>query len=540
MLTAVSLSLAHDGDLLVDDLTLTVGPGDRIGVVGPNGAGKSTLLDALAGTHRPARGHVTRTARVAHVTQQIPDPAGTVGAYLAAGLGEVAAVTARRAELETRLADGDDGADVLDDYGRVLDRWTALHGWTAESRLAEVRQRLDIAHLPADLPLGRVSGGEQARVMLARALLDAPGVLLLDEPTNHLDADGIRWLGDWLTAFPGGVVTVSHDRAFLDATVTRIVELDGIGPVPHDYPGGGFTAYRQEKARRWQRLLLDYEAQRKDLVRWTDDIARTKDHARSVETTVRSGIQAPHLRRVAKKVAKKAKVRERRLHRQIRSLQWIAEPRTRPPLTLDLPDGSTPDGTLLHATGLRVARGGRTLLDGVDVRIEAGDRILVTGRNGAGKTTLLTVLGGLLTPDAGTVTALAPVELLPQTGDTLRTSATVLDHFRSRIPVYAEDAERLLDAHLIGPDQWRQPLRTLSAGELRRLLLAIMVNLPASVLLLDEPTNHLDTDALDVVEEALRAYRGTLVTVTHDTYFAAAHGHTRRWHVGGGTVEETG
>jgi ATP-binding cassette subfamily F protein 3 len=539
LLKAASISGAHDGDLLFSDFDLVLGPGDRIGVVGPNGAGKTTLLRVLAGELKPASGTVTRGSgtRIGYVAQQVPDPTGTVGEFLTAGLGEVATVTQRMRALERDLRDG---ADVLDEYGRVQDRWTALRGWTAESRLDEVRQRLDIAHLDPGLPLGSVSGGEQARLMLARALLDAPDVLLLDEPTNHLDAEGAAWLRDWLAGFAGGVLAVSHDRAFLDATVTHVIELDGIHEQPQDYPGGGYTGYRAEKTRRWQRLLLDYEAQEKDRARWEADIEATKGQALGVELTVRSGATAPHLRRIAKKVAKKAKVRERRLRRQMQSARWIAAPRTRPPLTLAFPaDESAGQDTVLAALGLRVTLGGRRLLDGVDLAVARGDRILITGRNGAGKTTLLRTLAGQLDPDGGGVKASEPLAVLPQTSDGLRSTVTVLDFFRSQVPVYADDAERLLAAHLFGPDQWGATLRSLSAGELRRLLLAVLVNSPARVLLLDEPTNFLDFDALDVVEEALREFRGTLLTVTHDRYFADAVGHTRTWHVAAGRVLES-
>jgi ATPase subunit of ABC transporter with duplicated ATPase domains len=444
-------------------------------------------------------------------------------------------------DLEARLATAGDDPGLLAEYGRVQERWTVLRGWTAESRLAEVRTRLDVAHLADDTALGAVSGGEQARLMLARALLDSPDVLLLDEPTNHLDADGAAWLGHWLGDFAGAVLTVSHDRAFLDRAVTRIVELDGINETPQDYPGCGYTAYRAEKARRWQRLLLDHEAQEKARARWEADIARTKEQARGVEMTALSGMGADKLRRYAKKVAKKAKARERRLRRQMDSVRWIAEPRTRPPLTLAFGSDDADAGEpVLTAAGVTVARGGRTLLDRVGLEVCGGDRILITGRNGSGKTTLLRTLGGLTDPDVGFVKASAPVALLPQTRDGLRTDVTVLDHFRAHVPVYVDDAERLLTAHLFDPEQWTASLATLSAGELRRLLLAVLVNSPARVLLLDEPTNYLDFDALDVVEEALRAFRGTLLTVTHDGYFADRVGHTRHWHVEGGTVHERG
>ncbi|AGZ42532.1 ABC-F family ATP-binding cassette domain-containing protein [Actinoplanes friuliensis] len=527
MLKAASISRAHDGDLLFSGLDLVLGAGDRVGVVGPNGAGKTTLLRVLAGELPPASGAVTRGpgTRVGYVPQQVADPDGTVGAFLTAGLGELAEVTERLRSLEAALERGD---DVLDEYGRIQERWTALEGWNAETRLAEIRQRLDIDHLPDDLALSTVSGGEQARLLLARALMDAPDLLLLDEPTNHLDAEGAAWLTEWLRDFPGGILAVSHDRAFLDAAVTHVIELDGIHEQAQDYPGGGYTAYRAEKNRRWQRLLLDYEAQEKDRIRWEQDIELTKRQAWSVETTVRSGVEAPHLRRIAKKVAKKAKVRERRLRRQMESARWIAAPQTRPPLTLAFPDDTSGGrDTVLAVRDLTVKLGERTLLDGVDLDVVRGDRILITGRNGAGKTTLLRAIAEH---------AEVPLAVLPQTSDGLRTATTVVDFFRSQVPVYAEDAERLLAGHQFGEDQWGATLRSLSAGELRRLLLAVMVNSPARILLLDEPTNFLDFDALEVIEEALRAYRGTLLTVTHDRYFAEAVGHTRTWHVADGQV----
>ena len=530
MLTATSISRAHDGDLLFSGLDLKLGPGDRVGVVGPNGAGKTTLLRVLAGELAPASGTVIRApgTRVGYVPQQVADPQGTVGDFLTAGLGELARVSTQLRELAAAL---ERGADVLADYGRVQERWTALRGWTAESRLAEVRQRLDLAHLPDTLRLAEVSGGEQARLLLARALLDAPGLLLLDEPTNHLDAEGAAWLTGWLAGFDGAVLAVSHDRAFLDACVTHVIELDGIHEQPQDYPGVGWAGYRQEKDRRWQKLLLDFQAQEKDRVRWEQDIERTKQQARFVETTVRSGVEAPHLRRIAKKVAAKAKARERRLRRQMQSARWIAEPRTRPPLTLAFPGDDSPgDGTVLAVHDLTVKLGDRTVLDGVDLSVRRGDRILIAGRNGAGKTTLLRALaehGG------------DRVAVLPQTSDGLRSATTVLEFFRSRVPVYAEDAEALLESHQFGADQWGATLASLSAGELRRLLLAVMVNSPARILLLDEPTNFLDFDALEVIEQALRAYRGTVLTVTHDRYFAAAAGHTRTWHVVDGQVRQS-
>ena len=524
MLKAVSLACAYDGDVLFSGVDLVLGAGDRIGVVGPNGAGKSTLLRVLAGELAPSSGSVVRGpgTRLGYVAQQVPDPGATVGAFLAGGLGELAGVVAELRRLERLLESGAGSAleGVLARYAVVQERWLALEGWSARSRLERVRQRLGVAHVDDALPLARLSGGEQARVLLARALLDAPDVLLLDEPTNHLDAEGAAWLQQWLASFPGGVLMVSHDRALLDASVSRVVELDGIHDEPQDYPGGGYGAYRVEKARRWRRLLLDFEAQEKQRLRWEQDIELTKRQALGVELTVRSGVEAPHLRRVARKVAKKAKVRERRLRRQMESVRWVEQPRTRPPLTLAFPADDAPGREVVLAVDdLRVAFGARVLLDGVSLRVRRGDRVVVTGRNGSGKSTLLAALAG---PGAA---------VLPQTSDGLPSAVPVLDFFRSRVPVYAEDAERLLAGHQFGPQEWSAPLGSLSAGEVRRLLLAVLVNVPQRVLVLDEPTNFLDFDALDVVEEALRRFRGTLVFATHDRVFADAVGATRRWHV---------
>ncbi|MBE1490858.1 ABC-F family ATP-binding cassette domain-containing protein [Plantactinospora soyae] len=562
MLKAFSLAKRHDGDALFASLNLVLDRGDRIGLVGPNGSGKSTLLRVLAGIEPPSAGQVARSPdiTIGYFAQQTPDPQLRVGDFLAEGMGELVAVTNRLDALREQMSSGATDQGLFTEYGDLDDRWTQLTGWQAPTWLAQVRQRLDVEHIPDAATLGEVSGGEQARLTLARVLLESPQLLLLDEPTNHLDADGIAWLGDWLARFPGGVLVASHDRDFLDRAVTRIVELDGIHEEPQFYTGG-YTDYRAEKARRWARLLSDYEAQEKDRRRWEEDIGRTKAQAREVEEGgVKRGRDQQN--RYAKKVAKKAKARERRLRRQMLAARWLAEPQTRPPLVLAFPAvapdddtsapqdgpadgiGSTtaatapvpPDVPVLQVTGLTVALGGRTVLRDVDLTVGGGDRILVSGRNGAGKSTLLRVFAGRLTPDGGQLSGRGL--LLPQTHDTVRSDVRVFDYFRSRVPVYAEDAERLLEGYLFGPDQLRRPLRALSAGELRRLLLAIMANSPARVLLLDEPTNFLDLDALDVTERALAEFRGTLLVVTHDARFAAAIGCARRWEVADGRVTE--
>ena len=425
-------------------------------------------------------------------------------------------------------------SSLLEEYSAVQDRWSMLSGWQAESRIEAVAGRLGLAHLPGDQPLSSLSGGEQARLALARLLLSDPDILVLDEPTSHLDADGAGWLAGYLAGFPGAILAVSHDRQFLDRTVTRIVELDGISEEPNYYDGG-YTEYRAEKVRRWQRMLLGYEAQDKYRRRLAADIASTRGHALGTELTTTND----HWRRIAKKVAKKAKVRERRLERHMQAARWLAEPQTRPPLALAFPDAEPLAGPVLSVRGLTVRLGGRCLLSDVDLDLLAGDRVLVSGPNGTGKTTLLRALAGQLAPAAGAVIAARPLAVLDQAQHAMPQHMPVLDYFRSLVPVYAQDAEQLLDGYLFGPDQWAAPLRTLSAGELRRLQLAVLVNQGAPVLLLDEPTNYLDFDSLEVIEEALRSYGGTLVMVSHDHYFAERVGYARQWQVTAGTIAES-
>ena len=286
MLQASDLTKAHDGAPLFDGLSFVLGDGERAGLVGPNGVGKSTLLRLLAGVDRADRGAVATGAgeRVGWLPQEAPDAHTTLGELIGAGLGELWDVRGEQHALLARLADGDTSPTTLERYGHVQERFEALGGWALESSLDEARRALGIDHLDADTPLGRLSGGEQARALLAGTLLAAPTVLLLDEPTNHLDGDGLRWLEEWLRGFAGTVVVVSHDRAFLDAVVGCILELEPGGALTR-YEGG-YSAHRAERERRRAKLALEYEAQEKRRRRLEADIATTRRQAQHTELTV--------------------------------------------------------------------------------------------------------------------------------------------------------------------------------------------------------------------------------------------------------------
>jgi ATPase subunit of ABC transporter with duplicated ATPase domains len=531
MLTASALHAEYGDITIFDSLSLTLSGTRRVGLVGPNGAGKTTLLRILAGVSAPDRGSVTLGPgdRIGYLPQEPPGPELTIDRLLGAALGEVWRLHGELERLESRL---DDPAALVA-YGEAQERFGALGGWALQSQLDGARGALGIAHVPLDAPLGELSGGEAARALLAGVLLARPTILLLDEPTNHLDLEGLEWLEGFLTGFGGAVLLVSHDRRFLDDTVTQILELDGGTLTAYE---GGYTAYREEKARRRERVALTYEAQQKRVRRLEADIAATRGFALHTETTV-SRAEAPKMKRYAKKVAKKAQARERRLRRELDSEEHIDKPRHVGALKIDLAAGG---GGRLVAALRDVSAGwdGVPLLHGVDLTVHGRDRIAITGPNGAGKSTLLALLGGTLEPLSGDVERPVRAAVLPQGADALPADVPAVAFVRSHASVPEGEARRLLGHFGLEGDASLRPLGRLSPGERSRVAIAAMVAGRAELLLLDEPTNHLDFPSLEVLETALREYPGAIVAVSHDRAFLDAIGVERRLSVRDGRVLE--
>jgi ATPase subunit of ABC transporter with duplicated ATPase domains len=529
LLKASDLSVAYGETTLFDSLSLTISGPLRLALVGPNGAGKTSLLRVLAGVDAPERGSVTLGPgdRIGYLPQEPPGPELTIDRLLGAALGEVWQLHGELERLEARLHE----PDALAAYGEKQHRFGSLGGWALDAQLDGARDALGIAHVPLDAPLGTLSGGEAARALLAGVLLARPTILLLDEPTNHLDLDGLAWLEDFLEQFGGAVLVVSHDRRFLDETVSGVLELEG-GEL-HAYEGG-YTAYREEKGRRGDRLALAYEAQEKRRRRLEADITATRGFAIRSETTA-SGLGSDQQRRYAKKVAKKAQSRERRLRRELDSDQHIDKPRHTTALKVELEGGGA--GRLVGALrSVRAGWDGEPLLDNVDLAIHGRDRIAVTGPNGAGKSTLLALLIGDLEPLAGTVERPTRAAVLPQ--GTLPPEPPAVAFVRAHGQVGEAEARRLLGHFGIEGADALRPLGSLSPGERARVAIAAMVASRAELLLLDEPTNHLDFASLDVLEAALRDYPGAIVAVSHDRAFLEAIGSQRRLVVRDGTVAE--
>jgi ATPase subunit of ABC transporter with duplicated ATPase domains len=525
MLKGTDLTKSHDGAPLFDGVSLTLDDGARAALVGANGVGKTTLIRLLAGLERPDRGAAAVGAgdRLGYLPQDVLDPAATIDDLLRRALGEVWEVRLRLDALERDLTD-------LDAYGEAQARFEALGGWALEARLDEARRRLAIDHLDRSTRLDRVSGGEAARCLLASVLLGDPTVLLLDEPTNHLDADGRAWLGEWLGRFTGTLLVVSHDRAFLDATVDRVLELAPDGLTAYE---GGYSAYKQERERRRERLALQVEAQEKRRRRLQADIATTARQGQYAERKAAGmGAAAPHYKRLAAKVAKKAKVREGRLERELASEDWLRMPRDPAAFKVRLPEA---EGGRRLVAAVRDAAVD-DVFGGASFTLHNGDRVALVGPNGAGKSTLLHLLSGTLEPDAGEVDVRGTVRLLPQTPARLPTARGLLDWFREQTALPEDEARTLLAHYRLGSEAIARPLGRLSPGERARVHVAAMVAAGADLILLDEPTNHLDFDTLEVIEAALRAYNGTLVVASHDRALHAAIGCDRVIEVRDGIV----
>jgi ATPase subunit of ABC transporter with duplicated ATPase domains len=538
MLKIGNLAMTYDGAPLFDKISLVLNSGDRAGLVGPNGSGKSSLLKLLARLERPQSGSVQTSPddRIGYLAQQVDVPDTTLGEYLRTALGDIYGLHLQMTALQADMADPEKFEKACHHYGEISQRFEQLGGWDFETKLETVRHQIGIAHLGEESQLRHLSGGEQSRVLMAGALLAEPTILLLDEPTNHLDASGIKWLADYLQEFKGAVLTVSHDRSFLNNLLMRangdgtrrIYELDGIHDELQVYEGD-YDAYRTEKNRRLVQLLADYEQQERDRNRREADILKMSEGAQQREASTRDSAQ----RRLAAKAAKKAKVRQRRLRREMEKAGWIARPETRPSIDLKMAGKSQAGQLVLSAQDITLSLPGRDapVLSGLSLEVHGGERLRVTGENGSGKTTLLRALIGELSPSSGSVEVFTKISYLPQVHHGLPMNKSVLEYFRSQVVMYEEDARSWLHRFLFEQHQLAQPLGKLSAGERTRLLLAIMMLSGADLLILDEPTNNLDFDSLEVVEEALKEFCGTLVLVTHDQYFAEAVGVTSVAHL---------
>jgi ABC transport system ATP-binding/permease protein len=466
---------------------------ERIGLIGRNGTGKSSLLKILAGLEKLDDGSLQyqQGLRMAYVAQEpIFDPVETVFHAVSQGVAEVKALREEYEELSVAEWN-DDSHHRLDEIQSQLE---SMSGWNWEQRVHETLDRL---HLDPDIAIGALSGGNRKRVALAQALVAVPDVLFLDEPTNHLDLDSITWLEELLKAFKGSVVLITHDRAFLDAVSTQIVELDR--GILRSYPGN-FTAYE---------ILKEQEIASEALAN-----ARADKLLAQEEVWIRKGVEARRTRSVSR-IARLEKLREIRVARRDAMGQ----------IKLSVASGNRSGKIVADLENVSKSYD-RPIVKEFTATILRGDKVGLLGPNGAGKTTLLKLILGSIQPDSGTATMGSQIDVayFDQMREGLDLNATLEDYISPgsewiEINGARKHVKSYLNDFLFSTERANSPVSTLSGGERNRLLLARLFARPANVLVLDEPTNDLDIDTLELLEQLLQDYKGTVFLVSHDRAF---------------------
>ncbi len=542
MLSAKGVTLHRGAQVILERVSLSVGPRTRLGVVGPNGVGKSTLLRVLAGLEVPDEGAVERSPaslRVGYLSQE-PDasPRETVRDYLSRRTGVAAA--GRELDRLTRALEAD--PSQVEAYSDALERFLALGGDDFDARTAVVGADVGLPADRLDVAVSDLSGGQAARAGLAAVLLSRFDVFLLDEPTNDLDFAGLDRLERFLGALPAAVVVVSHDRVFLDRSVDRILEIEEHHHTAAEY-AGGWSEYVERRAVARSQQGEAYEA-------WAAERARLRERIRTQrswsEAGVRKAVKKPRDHDKAQrnfrtnrteKQASKIRQSERALGR----LGTVGKPWEGWELRLDLTPAGRSGDVVARLEGAVGQRGAFTL-GPLDLEVAWADRIAITGPNGGGKSTLLGVLLGRVPLRAGRrwMGPGVAVGELDQRRRSLGRGADLLAGFAAATGLVPADARTLLAKFGLAADHVRRPLAALSPGERTRALLAALMAGGTNCLVLDEPTNHLDLPAIEQLEEALSRYEGTLLVVSHDRWLLETLTVTRTWVVDAGGVWEGG
>ncbi len=521
MIKISNLSKSYEVGKVLSHVNLVVNEGEKVGLVGPNGVGKSTLLKLVAGKERSDEGSIQleNNDKVGYLAQEVDlaSSSQTVRDFLVLPFAELMGLEERMNVLTGEISEaaGEKQQKLLEEYGDLQEKFINGGGYEIETRLKQIAEGLSLKPL-MDLKMSSLSGGQKARVAIGQMLMENPTILLLDEPTNHLDLPSLLWLESYIMKDSRPLIVVSHDRRFLDKTVSRIVEVD---PFSHEITafGGNYSVYLEEKKRLRERQLQNYEQQQKRFDKLDEDIKKTKNQALRTETSTKNDV----LRRYAKKVAKKAKSRENRLQKMKESEEAIVKPREKEKPKLKLKTSGKGGNLLVKLSGISMAFGKKELLRDVEISIRSGDHIAILGSNGSGKSTLLKILLEEIKPNAGTVEKGQNVKIgyLPQEYGHLPKEKKALEWFRSQVAMHEDEARSLLGSLSFSQDVLFSPISKLSRGEVARLLLAVLVAGDYDLILLDEPTNHLDLDSLSAMEEALTSYQGSVVLVTHDRYF---------------------
>ena len=518
MLQLLNISKRFGPEVVLEDVSVVINPGERVGLIGPNGSGKSTLLRIIAGLERPDEGDVVQGGgeSCAMLPQGFEaDASLTLGAVVRRSLAAHTEAQAKLLRIEEKMARAPrpELDALVEEYGRAVGEFEARGGYDVEHRVEAVLEGLGLGALSGDTPLSNLSGGQRARAGLAGVLASGPGVLLLDEPTNHLDIEALEWLESWVSSYEGAALVVSHDRAFLDGVVDRILELSAGVPGLTAYPGS-YSDYRLIKERELEKQAAAWKDQEAEKRRLRQEISRRKQTALRTENTTTHDFY----RARAKKVARRAKAQEGRLERMLSSPDQVERPKKAWAMKLDF--GRMPRGgsQVLVLEDAGHSFGGPWLFRNVDMVLEHGERVVLLGSNGCGKSTLLKIVAGDMAPRAGSVRIGANVKVgyMPQDQTGLDWSMSAVDMVRAAADVTETEARTMLHLYLFEGDEPLLPAGSLSYGQRSRLMLARLVLEGANFLVLDEPVNHLDIPSRERFEEALAAFPGTVLMAVHD------------------------
>jgi len=501
LITLSGISKSHGAQDLFAGVGLQIVAGRRIAIVGPNGAGKTTLLEIMTGDQEADAGTVTRSKDLAigYLRQEVAQVRGhSVLAEVLAGAGAVSGIERRMRHIEAEMAEAtaeDELAELMDEYGRLQHRFEQLGGWSLETEARRILAGLGFAAADVEREIGEFSGGWMMRVALARLLLQNPDLLLLDEPTNHLDLASVEWLQGFLAEYAGAVVLVSHDRDFINAVVNRVAELNH--GVLTEYVGD-FADFVEQREERLAQLAMAAKAQGRKVAqveRFIERFRYKNTKARQVQSRIK---QLERMDRVVVPTARTKSVRFR----------FPEPPRS---------------GRVVITLARIVKRYGRhTVYDGLDLVLERGQKVALIGPNGAGKSTLLKILAGVLPFEAGSRDLGSNVRVAyfaQHQIEALTPTNTVFEELAGAASrMTTAEMRKLLGAFLFTGESVDKKVGILSGGEQTRLALAKLMADPANLLCLDEPTNHLDIASRDVLEDALNAFPGTIVLITHDRY----------------------
>lgn len=495
----------HNGQRVIFiEASAALQKGEKVGLVGPNGAGKSTLFRMMTKQEDPDEGQVLvdRGVSIGFFSQDVGEMAGrSAVAEVMNGAGAVSEVAAELAQLETAMADPEqfDQLDtILERFGEVQARFEELGGYALDGKAREVLHGLGFSQAMMDGDVGNLSGGWKMRVALGRILLMRPDVMLLDEPSNHLDLESLIWLEQFLAGYDGALLMTSHDRAFMNRIINKVIEIDGGTLTGYS---GDYEFYEQQRAINEKQQQAQFERQQAMLAKEVSFIERFK-------------ARASHAAQVQSRVKKLDKI------------DRVEPPKRRQAMSFEFPPAPRSGDVVASLQGVDKSYGSKVIYKGLDLLIRRGERCCIMGVNGAGKSTLLKLIAGATQPDAGTVTIGSAVKMgyfAQHAMDVLDGSLTIFETLERAFPLANQGALRSLAGGFgFSGDEVEKSCRVLSGGEKARLVMALMLFDPPNFLVLDEPTNHLDIGTKEMLIKALENYEGTMLFVSHDRHFLAA------------------